>query len=138
MAWLMRHPEVVYSEMEDGAVLLNLESRFYYSLDAAGLEVWRSIEEAADVVDLRRALLARFDASEEEADARIRQFVSELQGERLVIPAEPSSSAPQASRPPSPKGHQRPPLAGPALIKHDEPLHEMSQHPFDPQLPLAE
>jgi hypothetical protein len=138
MTWLMKHPEVVYSEMEDGAVLLNLESRFYYSLDAAGLEVWKAVDEAAGPADLVRALLTRFDATEDVADARVRQFVAALQAERLVLPAEASEAGSQRAKPATVADGRRPPLTGPSLVKHAEPLHEMSPHPFDPQLPLAE
>jgi hypothetical protein len=135
----MKHPEVVYSEMEEGAVLLNLESRFYYTLDAAGLEVWRAIDSARDLGDLRRALLAKFEDTGGDADRRLQQFVDELCRERLVVVADSTAPAGDtANAEVVPPAGDRRPLAGPALVKHDEPLHEMSQHPFDPQLPLAE
>jgi hypothetical protein len=133
MAWLAKNPEVVSTELEDGAILLNLETRLYYSLNDAGLEIWRRIGAASSEQELAENLTGLFDADEERVTGVVARFVSELERERLVVPSaegEPVSAWPQAS------GTK--PLEEPELAKHDEPLHEVPASPFDPQLPLAE
>jgi hypothetical protein len=117
MERLVRNPDVVATELEDGAVLLNLQSGFYYSLNSSGLEVWRLAE-----VDPERALSAAAG------------FVELLEREALLVRTdqEPNATGRMAD-----SGDERP-ITEPELVKHDEPLHEVSMSPFDPQLPLAE
>jgi hypothetical protein len=136
MPWLARNPEVVATEMEDGAVLLNLESRLYYSLNAVGLEIWRRIESADDADALARSLGGRFEVEGVQARASVSRFIEELQREGLVVAdgGEARPAAPTPAEPGTAKGE----FAEPELVKHDEPLHEISATPFDPQLPLAE
>ena len=136
---LAKHPEVVYTELENGAVLLHMESGFYYSLDRVGLEIWRLIGAAAGVDEIGRALAARFDVDENQAAAAAARFIDTLARERLLAPAEsPSGATREALSQPEVLPGDRQPFTEPVLAKHDEPLHQISAHPFDPQLPLAE
>ncbi len=137
MARLARNPEVVATELEDGAVLLNMESRLYYSLNDTGLELWRSLESAERQEDLTKLLLQRYDVDEEPAQRSISRFVEELQQEGLVRPA-PDEAAPAAPMGATSAPDVKRPFTEPALVKHDEPLHDVATSPFDPQLPLAE
>jgi hypothetical protein len=133
MAWLAKNPEVVVTELEDGAVLLNMETRRYYSLNDSGLEIWRRIGAAASEQELAANLSGLFEAEESRVQAAVAGFVPELERERLVVSAtesEPASAWPQTD------GTKA--LAEPELVLHDEPLHEVPSSPFDPQLPLAE
>ena len=132
MAWLAKNPEVVSTELEDGAVLLNMETRLYYSVNDSGLEIWRRVGAASSEQELVANLSSLFGAEEERLQDVVGRFVSELERERLVVQAdgEPTATWPQAS------GSKE--LSEPELVKHDEPLHEVPTSPFDPQLPLAE
>jgi hypothetical protein len=139
MTAVARNPEVIYTELEDGAVLLNMENGFYYSLDVVGVEVWRLIEPANGPAEIGSALTTMFDVSAERASAAVARFVSALVDERLALPAEhaavvATSETWAGSRTPV----KTRPFSDPVLIKHDEPLNQVSLHPFDPQLPLAE
>jgi hypothetical protein len=138
MTAVAKNPEVIYTELEDGAVLLNMESGFYYSLDVVGVEVWRLIEPANGAAEIGTALTTMFDVSAERATAAVARFVSALLEERLVLPAEHASAvASEAWGGPRTSAKTRP-FSDPVLLKHDEPLNQVSLHPFDPQLPLAE
>jgi hypothetical protein len=129
---------VIHTELEEGAVLLHLESGLYYSLDAVGLEIWRQIEGGRRVEDIARAVTERFDVQHDAAEAAVVSFVEQLARERLVIPADGDLARADAAPAGVPGPVERKPFALPALIKHDEPLHQVALHPFDPQLPLAE
>jgi hypothetical protein len=138
MRGVERNPEVVATELAEGAVLLNIETGFYYSVNEPGAEIWRRLDAAEGAHDLAERLRERFDVEPDRAAAAATGFVAELEREGLVtrsgrtgIPSDPA--APAAA----PAGERRP-FAEPELIKHDEPLHEVSMSPFDPQLPLAE
>jgi hypothetical protein len=141
MAWLARNPDVVCTELEDGAVLLNMDTRLYYSLNEVGLELWNLVEVADGFQDVAKMLTSTFEVDEAAAEEAASRFVQELEREQLVVaaaagggpatPARPVAGAPE-------KGAAKRPFAQPELIQHDEPLHEVSTSPFDPQLPLAE
>jgi hypothetical protein len=138
MATVARNPEVIYTELEDGAVLLNMENGYYYSLDAVGAELWRLVG-AASPDEIGRELAQRFDVTEERASVAAARFVDELRREQLVVSGDddPEAAADIADGRPT-RATEKRPFRDPVLVKHDEPLHQISLHPFDPQLPLAE
>jgi hypothetical protein len=134
-----KHPEVIYTELEDGAVLLHLDSGFYYSLDRVGLEIWRQVNAGVPIEAIAPALTQRFEVGQETAAAAIDAFVDQLVRERVIAPHDPAAAAaPAAPTAAAPATSPRTPFQAPTIVKHDEPLHQVSTHPFDPQLPLAE
>lgn len=140
MKALSKHPEVVCTELEEGAVLLNLETRSYYSLDRVGLDIWNLIDFVDDPAALARRLLRSYEVGEESAQEVVEVFLDRLRAEALVVASESgavSLSSDSVLRSDPPDGTKRS-LTAPVLSKHDEPLHEVPLHPFDPQLPLAE
>lgn len=136
MGWLARNPEAQCTELDDGAVLLNMETRLYYSLNQVGLELWNAIDRADGPEQVAKRLAGAFQIDEDAALAAVSGFLPELERERLVVAAaEPAiAGTPEAEIPDG----QRRDFEAPQLIKHDEPLHEVAPSPFDPQLPLAE
>ena len=139
MAAFERSPEVVFTEVEDGAVLLDMKKGLYYSLNDVGTEIWRVIDPSTDSDDLTRALTLRFDVDAERAKTNAQTFVDALARADLIVQSEdggaPSDSGSEAA--PTAEGAKRP-FSEPALVQHDEPLHEVATSPFDAQLPLAE
>ena len=141
MAAFTRHPEVVYTDLEDGAVLLHGETKFFYSLDHVGAAVWRLMDSADSVDGLIRRIEADYDVTPELARSSVTEFIGSLEREQLIAPrGEPGSALAEASTAPAaeltPSGKK--PFVKPELLKHDEPLHAVVMNPFDPQLPLAE
>ena len=141
MIRLAKHPEVVCTELEDGAVLLNLETRWYYSLDRVGLAIWNLIDSAGSRDELIDQLMSSHEAGDESPGALVDDFLEQLRSETLVVSddeeGEDSASPGSRSLAGQPAA-EKVPLTPPRLLKHDEPLHEVPLHPFDPQLPLAE
>ncbi len=141
MTRVQRHPEVIYTDLVDGAVLLHGETKFFYSLDPVGTTIWRLLDETNTVDGLVRRLVAEYEVSPELARTCVAEFLRQLEHEQLVTPdgladvpvGEPRDLAPSAAA-----GEARKPFDRPELIKHDEPLHAVVMNPFDPQLPLAE
>jgi hypothetical protein len=143
MAKLSWHPEVVHTELEDGAILLHLGTKFYYSLNESARTIWDLLESTGDPADLSRRLVERYRVPEGHARASIDRFLAELDREQLIV-----ESAGGGSTEPAPERHEGTVAARPAgtsgrfsepeLTKHAEPLHEVVMNPFDPQLPLAE
>jgi hypothetical protein len=133
---IVQNPEVVVTELEDGAVLLNMESRFYYSLNNSALDIWHLLESPVQAGDVAQRLAARVEVDETQATQTVSAFLDELEKERLVIAADRSEAG--GATPASPASGEREAFTPPELIRHDEPLHEVQTSPFDPQLPLAE
>jgi hypothetical protein len=132
------NPEVVCTELEDGAVVLNLETRLYYSLNRTGLDIFRLIGSSADEADVTRAVAERFALDDGGARSAVSSFLADLARERIVVPDDGSGRDSEALAPQLERRDDDRPFAPPELIRHDEPLHEVSTSPFDPQLPLAE
>lgn len=85
MAWLMKHPEVVYTDLEDGAVLLHLETKFYYSLNEVGQAIWRMLDASQSLQDIVQKLMAEYEVEEEKAKESVSRFLGELETEQLVV-----------------------------------------------------
>jgi len=79
-------PRVVVTELGDGTgVLLDLESLFYFTLNQAGLVVWRGLEKGARTVDALAALLVeQFEVEAPRARADVQKALEDLVAERLV------------------------------------------------------
>jgi len=142
MTSFVRHPEVVYTDLEDGAVLLHEETKFFYSLDQVGAAVWRLLDTSGTVESLIRRLQTEYDVTAEIALGSVADFIRELEREQLVtLRGEPTDGSAGYSGGPMPDAlpaAKKKPFVKPELLKHDEPLHAVVMNPFDPQLPLAE
>jgi hypothetical protein len=137
MSWLTRNPAVECTELADGAVLLNMDTRLYYSLNGAGLELWNASEGATGQEEVAKRLTEALEIDEQAALGAVSRFLPELQREGLVVESAEPAGAPGAAEAGAPDEGRRP-FEEPQLIKHDEPLHDVANTPFDPQLPLAE
>ena len=140
MTWIMKDPEVVETVLEDGAVLLNLRTKFYYSLNGVGYKIWQLLDSAESSEELIQKAMASYQADSGKIKESISKFLGELEQEQLVIPQIEGTdkNSTQGQHVIDMDSAEKKPFVEPELIKHDEPLHEVVQNPFDPQLPLAE
>ena len=136
MTWLKRHPEVVYTDLEEGGVLLHLETKFYYSVNEVGQTIWRLLDSTVRFEELIQGLMEEYEVEENRARGSVSRFLQDLEREQLVVRAEEDSYHGSSVGTIVPANKK--PFTEPELIKHDEPLHEVVMNPFDPQLPLAE
>lgn len=144
MTPLHRHPEVVFTDLGEGAVLLHGETKFFYSLDHVGAAVWRLLDSTDGLEGLLQALATEYETAPDAARAGVSEFLGDLERERLVT-REGTAAPPFDGDSPGEAGSVRTsgragkkPFAKPELVKHAEPLHAVVMNPFDPQLPLAE
>jgi Coenzyme PQQ synthesis protein D (PqqD) len=81
-----RSPSTVFTALDDGTgVLLNLDTRVYYSLNPTGVAVWQEIERSSATVDLLVAAIHKqFDVDEEGARQGIVAFVARLGEFKMV------------------------------------------------------
>jgi hypothetical protein len=121
-------PEVVVTVMEEGAVLLDLETKYFYSVNATGWAIVQMLESGAT----REQIQAQCGCwSKESAEtSRVGTFIETLVREKLVVPGSNLASPDQVKF----SGE----WSSPAIEKHKEPLQRIMVSAFDPSIPLAE
>lgn len=87
MSELHPNPRVVATELKDGTgVLLHLETKFYFTLNATGIFVWNELQRGPRSLDgLVGAMVAAFEVEEPVARRDISALLDELESERLVL-----------------------------------------------------
>ena len=63
--------DAVACEFGDGLALLNLKSNVYYSLNGVGAFIWDLIQEPRSIVDIRGAVLGRYNVDPERCQADV-------------------------------------------------------------------
>jgi hypothetical protein len=85
---ISRSADVVLTELQDGSgVLLHLQTRYYFTLNASGVQVWKLLGAGArDPAELATGLSAAFpDAEPNRVRADIDALLADLTRESLVI-----------------------------------------------------
>ncbi len=121
-------PDVVVTVMEDGAVLLDIGTKYFYSVNATGWAIVQMLENGASAEQIQ-AQCGRWDGGAAD-DGPIAGFIETLVRENLVIKESGSRSA----NPPEFTGK----WSLPTIEKHKEPLQKIMVSAFDPSIPLAE
>lgn len=127
---LALRPDVVATVLDHGALLLDLESKYFYLLNPSGWAMTQLFETGASVdhvLDRCRAWGAP------EADlAGVRSTVDEMINERLLQPMDASGAAT------APDGDPPATWEPVKLERQAEPLQRVIVSAFDPSIPLAE
>ena len=124
---LVLRSEVVGAVIEDGAVLLNLETNDFYEVNATGWAIVQLFEGGATRDQVMHQCKRWGGPSN---DPAVAAFLDVLTKDTLVIPSEwPASTADVALT----NG-----WSAPTIEKAPEALQRIVRSPFDPTLPLAE
>ncbi|GIW46957.1 MAG: hypothetical protein KatS3mg078_0838 [Deltaproteobacteria bacterium] len=81
----LKNPSVVCTEIEDGAVLLNLDTKYYYSLNETGLRIWKIMDECRSSLEVAKRLANEYAVSVERAREGVERLMGELEKEGLII-----------------------------------------------------
>jgi hypothetical protein len=77
--------EGVAAQIADGeAVLLDIESGAYFSLDPVGSRIWELCDGTRSTAEIVSVICDEFDVAEDVAMADAREILDELQSEKLV------------------------------------------------------
>lgn len=125
---LILRPDVVSTVLSDGAVILDLRSKFFFSLNSSGWAVAQMFETGASRSEVL-AVSTNWGADNKD-HPKINALIDQMIAEQLV---EPAGSAPGA-----PAKVTLTKWMQPTLSKHQEPLQRIMVSAFDPGLPLAE
>jgi hypothetical protein len=76
--------DVLGAELGTEISLLNVKSGIYFSLNAVGASVWRQIQEAKTLAEIKQQLLEEYDVDGPRCEADLRFLVVELQSQGLI------------------------------------------------------
>lgn len=77
-------PDAACAAVDDGAVVLNMRTKRYYSLNETGATVWRLLEDELLVADVVRRLVELYDVGEREARETLDSLLEALSDESLI------------------------------------------------------
>lgn len=88
-------PQVANETIDGEVVIINFVTGAYYSLDSTGACIWGLVELGATVGEMAADVCDRYQGNREEIESAVRQFVSELRREELIVPQADATLAPQ-------------------------------------------
>ena len=80
-----KNPHVVTTELEDGAILLNLNTKYYYNLNETGLSIWHALDASGDPETIAEKLTDAYDIDRKQASAYLGVLLDDLEKEGLII-----------------------------------------------------
>jgi Coenzyme PQQ synthesis protein D (PqqD) len=130
MRYRVNEPQVI-NEMIDGeAIMINLATGTYYSLNPSGADVWALVEASLPLEAIVDELARRYDAGPEDIRGSVERLLEELAAEDLVVA---STDADPIGRAPDPGATPRSAFDPPKLAKFTDmqdlilldPVHEV-------------
>src|SRR3954462_14354958 len=77
-------PDMLFSELEGEAVVLNLASGVYFGLNGVGARIWELLSAGRDLRGIKAALLEEFDVPAEVCEADLLDVVGRMAADGLV------------------------------------------------------
>ena len=131
-------PKVIHETIDGEAVIINLDTGCYYSLDQGGADIWCHIEKSASVGEIAEDLIRRHNSKPAEIENAVLRFITELQNENLIV-ANSAQKVEQSGGPDPSVGRnsvsERPHFQAPTLQKYTDmqelllldPIHEVDE-----------
>ena len=85
---LMVSDSVVYAELDDEAVLLNVDTGIYFGLNGIATDIWRSLEQGASLNEIVELLLNEYEVEPAQLHADVSDFLTALAARGLLRAAE--------------------------------------------------
>ena len=76
--------DVACANVEDGAVVLHMGTKRYYSLNETGAAIWRLLEESVAIEEIPARLSASYDVTVDEARREVDALVDALEAKTLI------------------------------------------------------
>jgi hypothetical protein len=77
-------PDAAFAAVEDGAVVLHMGTKRYYSLNETGTFVWHRLEDGIAHAEIVTQLVNEYDVGVAEAERAVARVVEELVQESLI------------------------------------------------------
>jgi Coenzyme PQQ synthesis protein D (PqqD) len=79
---------VLYQELEEEAVLLNMANQEYFGLNDVGAQMWRSLAEAGSIAEAEAMLLEIYEIEQPTLRSDLETLVRDLLNAGLLTPAD--------------------------------------------------
>ena len=79
------HPQVLLHQVEDEAVLLNLDSGVYYGLDAVGARMMQVVHQSVTLGDAIGLLLREYEVDGTQLRADLHRLLDDMQAQGLIV-----------------------------------------------------
>ena len=76
--------DVIVTELDGEAVLLHLDTKMYFSLNAMGVTIWKLLDEGLTLGQIGERLFQEYDVTPEKAQQCVLDLVDQLNDEKLV------------------------------------------------------
>ena len=86
-------PNIVHETIDGEAILLDLRSGNYFSLDGIGAVIWEFIDKTGNWGEVINVMVAANESQKETISNSIKSFVEDLVNENLLVQASNSKSA---------------------------------------------
>lgn len=80
--------EVLAQNVGDEAVLLDMRTESYFSLNAVGVRVWQLLQETGDLKTIRERMLQEYEVAEADLDRDLDALIERLLAAGLVLEKE--------------------------------------------------
>ena len=81
---LLLNDSVVFAELDNEAVLLNVETGVYFGLDEIGTEIWNLLSAGGSESDVVGKLLLEYEVDPEQLRADVGDFIAKLESHGLI------------------------------------------------------
>ena len=75
---------VLFQQLQEEAVLLNLDSGLYFGLDPIGTRIWNLLAEGQSLPQIVSAIVAEYEVDNEECKADLLKLLGDLEAQGLV------------------------------------------------------
>lgn len=77
-------PEAACAVVDDGAVVLHMRTKRYYSLNETGVAIWSMLEERRSVEEIVSSLTATYEIDRDSATTAVASMLAELASVELL------------------------------------------------------
>jgi hypothetical protein len=77
-------PDAACAVVDDGAVLLHMRTKRYYSLNETGATIWRMLSEDVPACEIAARLAELYDVERGAADEAVTRLLGDLAAETLI------------------------------------------------------
>ena len=77
-------PDVLFRQLDQEAVILNLDSELYFGLDAVGTDMWRALTTSDSIQAAHEKLLDEYDVAPEALRSDLEELVEKLAADGLL------------------------------------------------------
>ncbi|MDA8156214.1 MAG: PqqD family protein [Actinomycetota bacterium] len=80
-----KNKSVLFTGLEEGGILLDLDTKAFFSLTETGARIWSLLYGGLCAADIAKKLSAEFSASQEKTLVSTDRLIKELEKHRLIV-----------------------------------------------------